>query len=126
MKSNYEEGTVCIVDKKKAGLKDNFSDYVYIKEPKAFGRYKCYPCDIYGEIDKSFKEVIIHESNLYKRSTFPVFNDDDLLTCVKVITAFKVLNDTKEIELDIIKDLIVEFSGFLHKVTLNVLVGKLL
>ena len=126
MKSKYEEGTICTVDKKKAGLNDKFSDYVYIKEAKSFGRYLCYPCDIYGEIEKEFKAVTIHESNLYKRTNFPVFNDDDLITCVKVITAFKILHETREIELDTVDELTAEFSSFIHKLTLNVLVGKML
>lgn len=125
MKDKYPEGTICRLDKTKYDLPKDHSDYVYIKQAKLFNKYECYQCDIYGEII-SFRSLIVDANDLYKRTNFPHLSDEDLVTCIKVLAAFKTLAETKEIELNIVGELANEFSILTHKITLNVLAGKLL
>ena len=123
----YPEGTICRIDSRiKSSLPKSYEDdYVYIKKAKSFNKYECYSCDVYGEI-KDFVPTIISGDHLFKRTNFPHLGDDDLVTCIKILAAFKTLSETKQIDLAIINELADEFSIFTHKVTLNVLVGKIL
>jgi len=125
MSEKYIEGTVCRVDKAGAKLEKEDYDYVFIKKPSPFGYYKCYPCDIYGEI-LEFKPVYIQKDYLFLRTAFPHLIDEDLVTCVRVLTMLKILKEEKEIDLSIVEELSKEFATFTNKITLNVIAGRLL
>lgn len=108
MANRYEHGTICkvvcsLTDRE--NLMKNIGEdvtYVYIDKYQRFGTYKCYKCDVLGEVAQDAKPLYIHHNFLIKYTAFPGVSPGDLQAVLDTLSIFQEILTTGSADFDMI------------------------
>lgn len=125
MAKRFEAGDVCIVDEALTKNR-NESNYVYIKDVLPFNKYRCLPCNYCGEITSFAAPSIIHHKYLCKRTWIPQLSDEDIITCIQVLTVLEAINTDQELNIDAVREVSLDFVALSNKLAVHRMIQEVL